>query len=212
MNFIKKCIPLALGTACLFSVFSLDSFNIKPVAAAEKKQQPQKYSGEEIFKGVIWGQGKLAKNFADMWDPKTLELMSSKESQESINSLINQLKEQDPEYFIRIEKAVQQKNLKKVDKLLEEGSTALLKIAEKKGELTGDANQGVCGSTVCASDLITYGATFDLGPVVLPNGIVLSNSKIIIQSAPEFLDPNLSKEEIQQKREQNIANIFKRIN
>ncbi|MBE7135330.1 MULTISPECIES: sporulation delaying protein family toxin [Bacillus] len=212
MKIIKKCVPLAIAATCLFSISPVGSLNINQVKAAEQEQNLSKYSGEEIFKGVIFGQGELSENFADMWDPKILKVMSSKESQEAVNVLISQFKEQNPEYFTKLEQAVQQKNPKKVDKLLEEGSTALMEIAKKNGRIVENDKQEVCGPTVCALALVTYGVAFHAAAVVTTAAVVATIYwKVSIQSAPEFLDPSLSKEEIQQKREDNIANIFKRI-
>ncbi|PFD48716.1 sporulation delaying protein family toxin [Bacillus cereus] len=96
-----------------------------------KAEVNKDYSGEEIYKGIVLGQGKVATLFPQVWDEEQIRKVNSKESLEFSAKIINEMKSSDPSYFNNLKKAVNSKEPLEVNQAFENGSYLLNQAIEK---------------------------------------------------------------------------------
>ncbi|MFJ7161021.1 sporulation delaying protein family toxin [Bacillus safensis] len=107
--------------------------------------QSHKYSGEEIYAGLAFGQGEVAKMFPEIWGKKTLEKLATKESKDKAQKLLKEMKEVEPNYFNKLEKAVYSKNFHDLSSLLQYSGEILKKIDPNITEnVKIDSVEGAC--------------------------------------------------------------------
>lgn len=122
----KKLLSVVTSIALSASLFSTGLVN--NVAA----ETAPSYSGEEIFKGVIAGQGEAAAEFDSIWSAKDLKKANKEANVEIIDNVIDIMGENNPDYFVNLEESLEAKDLKKTEDLLQEGSTEFLEILDKE--------------------------------------------------------------------------------
>ncbi|MBT2200794.1 hypothetical protein KLI54_21290 [Bacillus thuringiensis] len=69
------------------------------------------FSGEELYKGIIFGQGEVANLFPEVWNEEKTSNVNNKESLKITTMIVNEMKLSDPFYFINLKKAVNSKSL-----------------------------------------------------------------------------------------------------
>ncbi|MBA2175827.1 sporulation delaying protein family toxin [Halobacillus locisalis] len=166
----KSLFSVLVSIAVLVSTITI-SFNT--VFAADGTAS---YTGKEIFKGVIAGQGPAAKEFSNLWSGEDLERANEKENVKLVNEVVDKMEENNPAYFKKLEKSLHSKDLKKVEKLLTKGSEDFLSTMNtdyaaevKKGVV--DTNCLVLALTMAV--VVTHGAavTFYLEVVAAGPGL-----------------------------------------
>ncbi|ADV94850.1 sporulation delaying protein family toxin [Bacillus subtilis] len=90
-----------------------------------------KYSGEEIFAGIVFGQGEISKKFPEIWNTNDYNVRNSDKSKELTQLLISEMKKIDPQYFNDLKKSVYEKDLKLIDEEFSKGGDLLKEAAEK---------------------------------------------------------------------------------
>lgn len=138
----KKLLSIVTSIALSVSLVS-PSFG-KSVAA----ESTPNYSGEEIFKGVIAGQGEAAAEFDVIWSDKDLKKSNQETNVEIVDNVVHIMKENNPAYFTELEQSLEDKNLKKTEALLQEGSTKFLEIID--AEYGGKIKDGVVDTNCLA--------------------------------------------------------------
>ncbi|PEE71152.1 sporulation delaying protein family toxin [Bacillus thuringiensis] len=119
---------LTLVTAIMLLVTLLVFLNRPNSVNAEVNKG---YSGEELYKGIVLGQGKVAKLFPQVWDEEKLRNVNSKEALELTTKLINEMKLSDPFYFNNLKKAVKSKDALEINQAFENGSYLLSQAINK---------------------------------------------------------------------------------
>ncbi|ETT84691.1 sporulation delaying protein family toxin [Bacillus mycoides] len=119
---------LTLVTVIMLLVTLLVFFNRSNSVNAEVNKD---YSGEELYKGIVFGQGKVAKLFPQVWDEEKIRNVNSKESLELTTKLINEMKLSDPFYFNNLKKAVNSKEPLEISQAFENGSYLLNQAIDK---------------------------------------------------------------------------------
>ncbi|MGG0219816.1 sporulation delaying protein family toxin [Bacillus mycoides] len=119
---------LTLVTVIMLLVTLLVFFNRPNSTNAEVNKD---YSGEELYKGVVLGQGKVARLFPQVWDEEKIHNVNSKESLEFTTKLINEMKLSDPFYFNNLKKAVNSKEPLEISQAFENGSYLLNQAIDK---------------------------------------------------------------------------------
>lgn len=136
-------------------------------SAYAKKNESSKinYTGEEIFKGVLFAQGPLAKELDTLYNKEVLKIANTKETKKAVNYLINEIKKKNPKYFDSLRNAVEQKNPSEINRILLKANKYINNIdfnsvPSKKDMKTGKKNNfnnqiepAFCGPTVCGAYL-----------------------------------------------------------
>ncbi|MBZ3766587.1 MULTISPECIES: sporulation delaying protein family toxin [Bacillus cereus group] len=126
-NLQFKKILVIFTIATVFFTFLMFFQNSADVNAQAKMN----YTGEELYKGIVFGQGKVTSILPHMWDEKTMEKANSKEALELTNQLINEMKLIDYNYFNNLKSSIDSKNPVKINQALEDGSDLLKKGIDK---------------------------------------------------------------------------------
>ncbi|WP_167815229.1 sporulation delaying protein family toxin [Sporolactobacillus shoreae] len=96
-----KRISVLLLAFCLFFSFSFNSFAEakSPTDKQNVQQKNSQYSGEELFRGLVFGQGPVAKLFPDIWSSDQIKKANNSTADKVVNLVIKQLKINSPSFF-----------------------------------------------------------------------------------------------------------------
>lgn len=111
---MKKISSILIICALLISGFSLSNNRVTA------KDFP-KYSGEDLYKGIVFGQGDVAMQLPQIWDKETLKQYNNRQNSIFVNRLVKQIKKKDPLYFTELKQAVYSGNQVKIDRYLNIG-------------------------------------------------------------------------------------------
>lgn len=99
------------------------------VSTEEKPLLTKSYSGEEIFLGLIFGEGEVAKLFPEIWESAEILEMRAEVTPEQAevlkqfqSDLLNYLTEQNPAFFSRFSESMQSGNHLRIASALDEAS------------------------------------------------------------------------------------------
>jgi hypothetical protein len=129
----QSALVVGLTVSLLMPSFAL------PAEAQPKTVSIVSYSGEDIFKGLLLGDGPVAKMFPEIWNsPKIAayheqELHSFTQAQISAeeNDLINRIKVSDPQFFPRFASVMQSGHRLKISAMLNEAGEHMKAVAPK---------------------------------------------------------------------------------
>ncbi|HGE5782746.1 TPA: sporulation delaying protein family toxin [Bacillus pseudomycoides] len=139
---------LSILTLVTMMVTSISFFNGPSIANA---QTNKKFTGEEIFRGVIFGEGQVAKSFPQIWTKELLAKSNSKEQKQVTDAIVLEMKSVDSNYFNELKNAIDTKNSLKINNAFEKGGTILDKALKnldskliKKEEVQKNDGTGRC--------------------------------------------------------------------
>lgn len=115
---IKKTIAILMVLVFLCSgssVFAKDSVK-------------QKYNGETLFRGLVFGQGPVAKVFNEIWTKDLLKELSNKDTVAIVDDIINKMKVKDSTFFKQFEQAVYSGDHLQVSAAIKKGGEILQQI------------------------------------------------------------------------------------
>lgn len=129
------------------------------IHAKQEERAVKKYSGEEILRGMLLGEGPAARHFADIWEhPDVKQALQNlnEEQKQTIHRqyelTLNQLTKGDPTYLNQFQGDMQSGDPERVE-------AALIGIGEKIKKLApsgeGEEVPEVCNLTVCAAVVVT---------------------------------------------------------
>ena len=88
-----------LSAVSLFMVLTVLNMGLGLRVYAESETNKH-YTGEEIFSGVFFGQGEVAKLFPEMWEQYQATINNNSQEFEQIkNNVIAEIKEKDSDFF-----------------------------------------------------------------------------------------------------------------
>ncbi|WP_193648866.1 sporulation delaying protein family toxin [Bacillus cereus] len=190
INHKKPLLSIALVMALLVSMISI------PLTRANAETSV-KFTGEEIYAGIFFGQGEIAELLPEIWDKKALETIDPKELEKLSNETIEKLKQEKPNYFKELQAAVYAKDYKGVDDILKESATVLTDVL--KSDVSKDkgtaAAIGKCASAVWLL----------LNAAVAVEVIAIGVAVLVRNVNNDTLDNGLSNEQL-------ISDIVNRIN
>ncbi|MGG0219815.1 sporulation delaying protein family toxin [Bacillus mycoides] len=191
---------LVLFTAVTLLITLLMFFNKPYSVKAETKKE---FTGEEIYRGVVFGQGKVAKELPQIWDVKKMQIANSKENTEVVNKIIMEIKAKDSIYFKRLEQSIKTKDFVAIKKEFEYGSILLKNTVENLNfnvQTQKNTQQNdIVNSALSKIQIVVL-------PAVLPNGIVLNNISNIVIFTGFGNESELEKEKLIQDISNNIIN------
>lgn len=146
---MKKLFSVLLSVAVLFTFVGT---GISTVLASS--ESAKEYSGEEIFRGVVIGQGEVAYEFDHLWNKKNLEIANHPENVALVDQVIAEMKEKNPNYFHDFESAIKSGDFAKTDALLVEGSEQFKNILESKASVNLDEDVVDANCLVLALNMV----------------------------------------------------------
>ncbi|MGP3610970.1 sporulation delaying protein family toxin [Anoxybacteroides rupiense] len=151
---LKKLLSIFMVLTIIFTTTSTFASETK----LQNKLQKQ-YDGETIFRGLVFGQGEVAKYFPEIWSNDLLKEANKKEVKQIANILISGIKKSDPNYFNELKEAVYSGEHLKIQASLNKGGELLSKQLENKNVKNVDKSQ--VGTATCAL-YVAYGAAVSL--------------------------------------------------
>lgn len=106
------------------------------------------FTGEEIYRGIIFGQGEVARLFPELWTKEKLELANTSEAIETVNYYMEKIKEKDNSFFENVKKYVNSRNPYAIDNIFKRGTEHVIEILEEQGNLVSDPNEFIGINTV----------------------------------------------------------------
>jgi len=145
--------------------YNLFSNNVKKINKSEERAN--RYSGEQLFKGLLFGQGPVSKLFPEIWTPEVLEKVNTKENIKSTGFIVKEMNKIDPSFFDSFKEKITSGNQLKIDEAMSEGAELFQKVlekynAEKKENLT-DTAAGLC---MVGYQVYTYALYVQIGGAV----------------------------------------------
>ncbi|HGE5782742.1 TPA: sporulation delaying protein family toxin [Bacillus pseudomycoides] len=194
---------LVLFTTVTLLITLLMFFNKPYSVKAETKKE---FTGEEIYKGIVFGQGKVAKELPQVWDEKKMQMANSKENAEVVNKIIMEMKAKDSTYFKRLEQSIKTKDFMAIKKEFENGSVLLKNTVENLNfnvQTKETTQQNGTGNAAILSGVV---ALSKIQMAVLPNGIVLNNISNVVIYTGLGSESELEKEKLIQDISDSIVN------
>lgn len=129
-------------------------------------------SGEEVFRGIVFGEGYVAEQLPELWDNVVLPELTSEEhvAQKIAKAqLVADIREADPTFFDRFGKEIQSGDHLRIQKMMDDSGTFLKNMADEhapSNPKTGTVNQkGTClaitlvvaGNVVAVVNLVVAG-------------------------------------------------------
>lgn len=174
---MKKVITIISITLLLFATIVSGSPSTTVTASASSDE----YSGEDYFRGIIFGQGEIAEKLTKLYSQEELESLNefseSEEYQAAVNDIIEYIKEREPTLIEDFKESVDNQdpyaltnNLNKTDSILQDYSK---KISDENGDLEFDVNACtpllcglVAGLIIAVAVHLVAGATQVAGTVI----------------------------------------------
>ncbi|MBY8911293.1 sporulation delaying protein family toxin [Bacillus sp. YC2] len=185
--------------AAMIMVFVLMVALVGPQVSA-KTNPSVSYSGEEIFSGIFFGQGEVAKLLPEVWDSKAVQKIDQDELKQVSDQVIADIKNASPAYFKELKTAVYSGDYEQVNSIIEKGSAIMAKVL--KAEF--DKNSFDKGKSTAIGQCATAVWVF-LNAAAAIETIALAVAAIILTVASVDEDSDLGKEQL-------IANVVDRIN
>lgn len=92
----------------------------------------KKYSGEELYKGILFAQGDVAKELPSIWDKETIKMSNNKKGLAFTNEIVKSINKNNPKYFKELEQAVYSGNQLTIERSLIRGAKYFGDFVEKK--------------------------------------------------------------------------------
>jgi SdpC family antimicrobial peptide len=208
---LKKLLSIFMVLTIIFTTTSVFASETKP----QNKLQKQ-YDGETIFRGLVFGQGEVAKYFPEIWSNDLLKEANKKEVKQIVDILISDIKKSNPNYFNELKNAVYSGEHLKIQAALNKGGELLskqLEIRSKQLEIK-NVDKSKLGTGTCAL-WVAYGAAavslvtaYSHAVVITAAGGAVAYLYVVTQK--EFWTDSTSKEDAILKQEKLVDLIATR--
>lgn len=172
--------------------------NITAYAGAEGKTNQDKYDGETIFRGILFGQNDVAKLFPEIWTDEKLENAENSEVREFVNNVVESIKTNDPNYFDELEEAVYSGNHLAIHKAFDKGAN-LLYNAFKENEvpmMTEEMKDTAIGKCLV---VVNLGAVVNAAAAVTVYAGAAVQTAVVVQDKLWFMSSNNQENKLQQE-------------
>lgn len=163
---MKKTFVIFSITLLLFATFSGYLSTSKIVHASDKE-----YSGEEYFKGIVFGQGEVGELLTKLHSQKELETVKALSKDESfqtgVNDIVEYIKKNEPNLFEDLKYSIENQDPNELTKILDKTESLLYKYFEKISNENEhlEISPNACTPLVCGA-FIALGAVIHLGVLV----------------------------------------------
>ncbi|WP_045926017.1 sporulation delaying protein family toxin [Bacillus siamensis] len=187
------------SAAAMLLVFVLMVALVGPHATAKTKPAVS-YSGEDIFSGIFFGQGEVAKLLPEVWDTKAVKKINQDELKQVSDQVIADIKKSSPDYFKKLKAAVYSGDYEKVNSVIDQGSQIMAKVLKEEFYKKSMDKGKSTAIGQCATAVWVF-----LNAAAAIETIALAVAAIILTVASVDEDSDLGKEQL-------IANVVDRIN
>ncbi|AME07522.1 sporulation delaying protein family toxin [Bacillus siamensis] len=187
------------SAAAMLLVFVLMVALVGPHATAQTKPAVS-YSGEDIFSGIFFGQGEVAKLLPEVWDTKAVKKINQDELKQVSDQVIADIKKSSPDYFKKLKTAVYSGDYEKVNSVIDQGSQIMAKVLKEEFDKKSMDKGKSTAIGQCATAVWVF-----LNAAAAIETIALAVAAIILTVASVDEDSDLGKEQL-------IANVVDRIN
>ncbi|MED0771232.1 sporulation delaying protein family toxin [Bacillus siamensis] len=187
------------SAAAMLLVFVLMIALVGPHATAKTKPAVS-YSGEDIFSGIFFGQGEVAKLLPEVWDTKAVKKINQDELKQVSDQVIADIKKSSPDYFKKLKAAVYSGDYEKVNSVIDQGSQIMAKVLKEEFDKKSMDKGKSTAIGQCATAVWVF-----LNAAAAIETIALAVAAIILTVASVDEDSDLGKEQL-------IANVVDRIN
>lgn len=181
---MKKIFTLILASVMLISAITL-----LPSKVSAEEFNSKDYSGEDLFRGILFGYGDVGKQFPELWEETDFKnLKVEEEFIDGVKELESKLKEKDSEYFVKFKDNITSGDRLKIKSQIEKINkdvTILGKEYEKEMEDSSEKEIQQAGIKPGFVVLLAYsyvGATHIAAAAVLT--VVVAGHKIYPKLAP----------------------------
>ena len=115
------------------------------------------FNGEDLYRGIIFGQGKVAEKLPDIWSKEFREEAKNERNTKIINDTVKYIKKNNPKYFDELKKAIDLGDEKKITAALDKGGQLFGNYAESA---VTHAAAVTAGGVAVAYLAVTTGKTF----------------------------------------------------
>ncbi|PTH49769.1 sporulation delaying protein family toxin [Staphylococcus capitis] len=104
------------------------------------------YSGEQLYRGIMFGQGKVGEKLPKIWEKKVRDSANNDDrNKKIINDSVSYIKKKDPKYFNNLEEASKKGNKKDIEKQLNVGGNYFGEFVEKNNLIDKANNEAQKG-------------------------------------------------------------------
>ncbi|PIK29861.1 kinase [Bacillus siamensis] len=192
-------VKIKRSAAAMLLVFVLMVALVGPHATAKTKPAVS-YSGEDIFSGIFFGQGEVAKLLPEVWDTKAVKKINQDELKQVSDQVIADIKKSSPDYFKKLKAAVYSGDYEKVNSVIDQGSQIMAKVLKEEFYKKSMDKGKSTAIGQCATAVWVF-----LNAAAAIETIALAVAAIILTVASVDEDSDLGKEQL-------IANVVDRIN
>ncbi|MFJ7747461.1 sporulation delaying protein family toxin [Peribacillus sp. NPDC097295] len=142
----RKWLTFLMVGALLFGI----TFSTTGINANAKAQANNEYTGEELYKAILFGQGEASNLLDDLWTEEGKETSNTEQGLDFTNKLVKSIKTSDPDYFEDLEDAIYSGNQVEIENTLELGGEYLGKYVESgkyqpnKSVIADGGAEGTC--------------------------------------------------------------------
>lgn len=115
------------------------------------------FTGEEMFVGIVFGQGPVSELFPEIWPKNTLKETNSEEAKKWVALTVADMKQSSPAFFDEFEKAVYSKDYVAIDQAFTKGGTLLNEAINRQGLMYQNADDPTVNA-FAAGVLVMVGA------------------------------------------------------
>lgn len=121
---VKYLIGLIIFTVCITTVCIY--------FPSKKETHASTYSGEQLYRGIIFGQGKVGKMLPNIWEQDIRDQANhNSNNKKIINKTVAYIKNKDPQYFKNLELAIEKGDEKYIESQLNLGGQYFGEYVEK---------------------------------------------------------------------------------
>lgn len=129
---MKKLLTNVLASTIVLSAVAPSIGQSANAETVQSDAEQKQYSGKELFKGYIFAQGDVGKKLESKFKTSMVERLNDKDSKESVNKTMEQMEQENPDYFDDLQAAVYSEDPVKVDELVTEGGKYAEEIFNKE--------------------------------------------------------------------------------
>lgn len=131
---MRKVVSILMVLTLLISTLAINNIN-----TVQAQKSLDKYSGEELFEGVLFGYGEVSELFPEMWENSLLKDFEYTEEQiKEIKNIEKELRSNDPEFFNKFKEGIQSGDHLTIEQTILTTEKALEKIFAKEIEVAKD--------------------------------------------------------------------------
>ncbi|EKO8593240.1 sporulation delaying protein family toxin [Staphylococcus pseudintermedius] len=147
----------------LFSITIIAIYILTTVTMFTDKAEAKtfQYSGEELYRGIIFGQGRVAEKLPEIWTPELREETRNERNEKITNEVVEYVKKHDPSYFKELKEVIEKGNEKEISATLDKGGQLFGKFAESTGiikRMNDERDSGFRCAVLPVYAVVTFGA------------------------------------------------------